>query len=1193
MSTFFERIKNKVFRAGNHGSAGTKRKKFFHNIKFDENPEETWKTVGEIGDGSFGKVYKAQNIHNGQLAAAKICELKEEDELEDFVVEIDILSECRHPNIVQLVEAYFYEGKLWMLIEFCEGGAIDSIMMDLEKPLTETQIRYVCHEIVEGLRYLHEKKVIHRDLKAGNVLLTLDGDVKIADFGVSAKNKNTIQKRDSFIGTPYWMAPEVIMCETIRDNPYDYKADIWSLGITLIEFAQTEPPNHQMSPMRVLLKIQKGDPPKLDNPKKWSPEFNNFIAKCLIKDYNSRPNAAELLEHPFLKQVKPVEDKRFLLALISEYKAEVVEYVTEVNEDDDINNKDSLSRQDSSVENPPSTDEQIPPTPTTPNVEEVKKSTKRIPAPPPPVLSDPVTSTNGNDKDHAALEALQESIEEAEEEIEEQVNESQGQEIQEDDVVDEEQPPQLVTTTDSSSSNEHKLVDQNKIALFTDDNNPILNCDPEDISNCDDLTPCHTPQMNESVFDDDNCQVTILSNHSTIINTVSQSTPEDHRNISIVTIDDGKPISIQTSEVQSNNKQERAINDNYASIDKSTKGRIIIQTDKQTQKPLSNKNDDVVMPTSNANIKTTIKVNLNLKSENERQRQPNSPKRIPAEDNHVTTKIDQVTPVICSRNYGNHERNNHHHHHGHHHHGHHHKNVQSPPIELNNKSLKRESSNSSSSNFGSVGSSDKENVISNSANNNNNRMQQANDQSSAAVLIRKKQRDMESPSRRDKKSAVSNNHSAQKKTLKTKTRKFVVDGVVVTTTTQKVIDGESDKNNDQYLRKQELRELKMLQKHEIKQLQELECRSIAAYDAQEKKFDIEMAALKKSYDSDLESLIRQQKMLVEKGEEHQQVELKLAVRRIKQDQERELKNFREALKAEHKLLKQEVDQLPKDKRKEEYRIRKDRLDKIHADKERQFIESLNRQYEYNINKLNQSHREKLAMMERQFLQQKQQLLRAREAAIWELEEKHIYNKYSLLKKQLNESFFLQRHQMLDRHEKELEHYKRWISLQEEELLKRQAIEKRSLPKRIRSEMKTREMMYRESLRISMANLNNAFSNEDEREKLKRFQESEKQRYKDEQARQELKHQKQIESLKNRCLTVIHELEQIQKDKKKALCEHEILKLNMLEEEHAEELKQWKSQLKPRKQKLEEEFIRQIEDQERFYATTSATAAVFD
>lgn len=148
---------------------------------------------------------------------------------------------------------------------------------------------------------------------------------------------------------------------------------------------------------------------------------------------------------------------------------------------------------------------------------------------------------------------------------------------------------------------------------------------------------------------------------------------------------------------------------------------------------------------------------------------------------------------------------------------------------------------------------------------------------------------------------------------------------------------------------------------------------------------------------------------------------------------------------------------------------------------------------------------------------------------------------------------------------ELEHYKRWISLQEEELLKRQAIEKRSLPKRIRSEMKTREMMYRESLRISMANLNNAFSNEDEREKLKRFQESEKQRYKDEQARQELKHQKQIESLKNRCLTVIHELEQIQKDKKKALCEHEILKLNMLEEEHAEELKQWKSQLKPRKQ----------------------------
>lgn len=129
------------------------------------------------------------------------------------------------------------------------------------------------------------------------------------------------------------MAPEVIMCETIRDNPYDYKVDIWSLGITLIEFAQIEPPNHQMSPMRVLLKIQKGDPPKLDCPKAWSTEFNSFIAKCLTKDCDQRPTAAELLEHPFLKNVTK-EDKKLLLPLISEYKAEVVEELTEVNDEE-------------------------------------------------------------------------------------------------------------------------------------------------------------------------------------------------------------------------------------------------------------------------------------------------------------------------------------------------------------------------------------------------------------------------------------------------------------------------------------------------------------------------------------------------------------------------------------------------------------------------------------------------------------------------------------------------------------------------------------------------------------------------------------------------------------------------------------------------------------------------------------------
>jgi len=152
------------------------------------------------------------------------------------------LTECHHQNVVDMHEAYYWDGKLWMMIGYCDGGALDSIMVDLDKPLTEPQIAYVCQNMVRGLEYLHGMHIIHRDLKAGNVLLTLEGGVKLADFGVSARNKHELQKRDTFIGTPYWMAPEVVSCETFRDNPYDYKVDIWSLGkpfctkVTLICF---------------------------------------------------------------------------------------------------------------------------------------------------------------------------------------------------------------------------------------------------------------------------------------------------------------------------------------------------------------------------------------------------------------------------------------------------------------------------------------------------------------------------------------------------------------------------------------------------------------------------------------------------------------------------------------------------------------------------------------------------------------------------------------------------------------------------------------------------------------------------------------------------------------------------------------------------------------------------------------------
>ncbi|ODN06171.1 Serine/threonine-protein kinase 10 [Orchesella cincta] len=311
---------------GGDGSGQSRYKKLPSCLRMEADPYLQWDFIGELGDGAFGKVYKAKHKETGVLAAAKMCRLETDEDLDDFRVEIDILADCKHPNVVTLFDAYCFDSKLWLLLEYCDGGALDTIMVELEHALQEAQIAYVAAQLCIALSYLHDNKVIHRDLKAGNILVTAEGGVKLADFGVSAKNKYTLQKHDTFIGTPYWMAPEVVMCETFKDNPYDYKVDIWSLGITLIECAEMEPPHHELSPMRVVLKIQRGDPPKLTKPTAYTPEFNSFVSKCLIKDPHNRPTAQEILHHPFITRAtdsKPVRD------LVAEFKAEVVEEVME------------------------------------------------------------------------------------------------------------------------------------------------------------------------------------------------------------------------------------------------------------------------------------------------------------------------------------------------------------------------------------------------------------------------------------------------------------------------------------------------------------------------------------------------------------------------------------------------------------------------------------------------------------------------------------------------------------------------------------------------------------------------------------------------------------------------------------------------------------------------------------------------
>uniref|UniRef100_A0A673N6S3 Mitogen-activated protein kinase kinase kinase kinase 5-like n=1 Tax=Sinocyclocheilus rhinocerous TaxID=307959 RepID=A0A673N6S3_9TELE len=231
-------------------------------------------------------------------------EEKEQVECDDFSIiqqEIFMVKECTHHNIVAYFGSYLCREKLWICMEYCGGGSLQDIY-HVTGPLSELQIAYVCRETLQGLAYLHSKGKMHRDIKGANILLTDNGDVKLADFGVAAKITATMAKRKSFIGTPYWMAPEVAAVE--KNGGYNHLCDIWAVGITSIELAELQPPMFDLHPMRALFLMSKSNfqPPKLKDKTKWSTAFHNFIKISLTKNPKKRPTAEKLLSHLFVAQ---------------------------------------------------------------------------------------------------------------------------------------------------------------------------------------------------------------------------------------------------------------------------------------------------------------------------------------------------------------------------------------------------------------------------------------------------------------------------------------------------------------------------------------------------------------------------------------------------------------------------------------------------------------------------------------------------------------------------------------------------------------------------------------------------------------------------------------------------------------------------------------------------------------------------
>ncbi|XP_020784055.1 serine/threonine-protein kinase 4-like [Boleophthalmus pectinirostris] len=297
-------------------------------------PEQVFDVLEKLGEGSYGCVHKAHYKETGEIVAIK--QVPVESDLQEIIKEISIMQQCNSPHVVRYYGSYFKNRELWIVMEYCGAGSVSDIIRIRNKTLTEEEIATILQSTLKGLEYLHFMRKIHRDIKAGNILLNTEGQAKLADFGVAGQLTDTMAKRNTVIGTPFWMAPEVI-----QEIGYNCVADIWSLGITAIEMAEGKPPYADIHPMRAIFMIPTNPPPTFRNPDLWSSSFQDFVKQCLVKIPEKRATATQLLQHPFIKSAKPSSILRALITDAMEIKLKRQEEAEQREQDaDDDENSD-------------------------------------------------------------------------------------------------------------------------------------------------------------------------------------------------------------------------------------------------------------------------------------------------------------------------------------------------------------------------------------------------------------------------------------------------------------------------------------------------------------------------------------------------------------------------------------------------------------------------------------------------------------------------------------------------------------------------------------------------------------------------------------------------------------------------------------------------------------------------------------